>query len=68
MTPPWFRLSIDVDHDGNVRGASYEVRQEDRLVGIYVGPEPGPFTSLDAIVSELMEHVTDRYGVQLRLL
>jgi hypothetical protein len=68
MKTPWFRLSLDLDHDGNWRGSSFEVRQEDRLVGIVVMPEPGPFDTPEDMVRLLVEEVNDRYGVQLRLI
>lgn len=66
--PAWFRLTVDLSHDGEWRGSSYEVRHDDRIVGIHVMPEPGPFEHGMALLEAMIEEVEARYGVQLRLL
>jgi len=68
MTTPWFRLSLDIDHDGNIRGASYEVRSDDRLVKLTVMPEPGPFGSIEGLMHDMVSDLRSDYGMQLRLL
>jgi len=64
---PWFRLTLDMDHDGNWRGISYEVRQEERIKAIHVLPEPGPFDNHHELLGALIEDIESRYGVQLKL-
>lgn len=68
MMTPWFRLTLDLSHDGEWVGVSYEVRQEERLIDLVVCPRPGPFDDGEALLRDLIEEVTDRYGVQQRLL
>lgn len=68
MPAPWFRLCVDLSHDGEWTGASYEVRQEDRLIQVVVLPAPGPFDDGATLLSTMQEEVEDRYGVQLKLL
>lgn len=68
MTVPWFRFSIDLSHDGEWVGASYEVRQDDHLVGLKVLPRPGPFDEPWDLIRDMIEEVEDAYGIQLKLL
>ena len=67
MSTPWFRLTLDLDYTGNWRGLSYVVRVDDRLIEVTVLPEPGPFEDGGELLNRLIEWVTDRYGVQLKI-
>lgn len=68
MTIPWFRISLDLDHDGNWRGLSIEARVADRIETILVLEEPGPFESGPEMLERATDDIFERYGIQLRLL
>lgn len=68
VTTPWFRIALDLSHDGEWVGASYEVRQDDRLITLTVMPRPGPWDEGETLLRDVVEEVSKRYGVQLKLL
>lgn len=65
MREMWYRLCVDVDRSGQVLGASYETREDDRVCRIVTMAQNdlGPFDSpLDAF-----RKVLDIAPLQLRL-
>ena len=60
----WFRLTLDVDPEGNPIGLSYEVRQAERIVSIHVLPAPTRSEDIHDVLEVLIADLHSRYGVQ----
>lgn len=63
----WYRLSIDLDPAGNPVGASYESHVEETTTGIHVLPMPEPFDSPYDALTQVLQAVHERHGIQLTL-
>lgn len=68
----WYRLCVDVDHEGNLLGRSYEVRlvdvdqPDDAHRSLVVLPQPGPFATLGDAIDYVWRDIEHNYGVQLK--
>jgi len=64
MNPYWYRLTLDVDPEGNPIGLSYEVRMAERIVSIHVLPAPAAQEDVHDVLEVLIADMHGRYGVQ----
>nr|CRY96844.1 hypothetical protein [uncultured prokaryote] len=62
----WMRLCVDVDHRGNVRGASVEVHDADELRSIWT-TSIGPFDDPADALRLALRWVSENVGVQAEL-
>jgi hypothetical protein len=65
----WYRLCVDIEDTGEVRGASYEQRDADSAIQIVVLNHVvyGPFDTVGEVATAILRLVTERHGLQLRL-
>lgn len=63
----WIRLCVDVEHNGNPRGWSWEQRSETGPIRIHVGPQPGPFDTAEECLAAARKSVLDVLGEQVSL-
>lgn len=62
----WFRLCVDIDQSGNVRGASYELRNDSGCDEIVVLNHTvfGPFDGVEEVAANVLSAVVQRHGLQ----
>lgn len=63
----WLRICVDLDMSGNVRGWSYERRNDAGPDLIHVGAAPGPFDTPEEAFAAARNHAVDRFGTQMPL-
>lgn len=59
----WTRLCVDVDHRGNVRGASVEVHDSDGPTTIWT-TSTGPFDDPASALRQALRWVDENVGIQ----
>lgn len=63
----WYRLCVDVDHQGHPIGASYERHLADDIERVGVMVDPGPFDTIAEVLEDVIAAVVSREGQQLAL-